>query len=266
MATELILSELGAEAALALAGEAARATRGILEAGRLKPQAAVSQIGRDIKLREDAASEAVIRQVLSNGSSYPILGEEMQWGETVPGSGPYWVVDPLDGSFNFFRGVPLYAVSIALCTGQGAARRATLGAIFDPVRDELVSGGAGLGLRLNGAAVTPVPAQRQMLATGYPSRSDPAQVNARLMAASRDWRKIRMLGSAALSLAWVALGRLDGYEESSIMWWDVAAGLALAQAAGLGCVECVARDEFMVDVRVGPGRPDDDECKGDYHE
>ena len=236
---------------LSLAAEAARATRPILEAGRLAPRQAVSQLGRDIKLPEDAESEAAIRAILGAHSPYPILGEENGWGDASQATdGPHWVVDPLDGSFNFYRGIPLYAVSIALCSGAGAARTALLGAIYDPVRDELVTGGAGLGLQLNGTPLRRPSAGRQILATGYPTRADPTAVNARLGEATRDWTKIRMLGTAALSLAWVALGRLDGYEEQDIMWWDVAAGLALAAGAGLACIECLPREGHAVSVRV----------------
>lgn len=242
---------------LELAADAVRVTRPILEAGRRKPGQPVSQQGRDIKLTEDAASEAAIRAVLTGRSPYPILGEEGGWGQDGAADGPHWVVDPLDGSFNYYRGIPLYAVSVALCTAPGDA---LLGAIYDPVRDELITGGPGLGLALNGAALRRPVTTRQILATGYPTRSDPDAVTARLGAATRDWTKIRMLGSAALSLAWVALGRLDGYEEQDIMWWDVAAGLALAAGAGLGTIECRpchddAQDHVrshVMTVRVAP--------------
>jgi myo-inositol-1(or 4)-monophosphatase len=104
---------------------------------------------------------------------------------------------------------------------------------------------------LNGELVPPLAGgARQMLATGFPTRSNPAEVTARLVEAARDWTKIRMLGSAALSLAWVALGRLDGYEERNIMWWDVAAGVALALGSGAGRVELRPRESYAMDVSV----------------
>ncbi len=189
----------------------------------------------------------MIRAFLRDRADLPVLGEEGGWTGATPGSdGLHWVLDPLDGSFNYFRGVPLYAVSLALCRG----REALLGAIYDPERDELFTGGAGLGLRVNGALVArPAPA-RQMLATGFPAKADPAATLARLGDLTARWTKTRMLGAAALSLAWVAAGRLDGYAESGIMWWDVAAGLALAQGAGLGTVRCDALAGHAVDVLV----------------
>jgi myo-inositol-1(or 4)-monophosphatase len=230
---------------LSLAGDAARCTRDILTAAKQKGTNPLAQLGRDIKLAEDSASETRIRAFLSQHATLPVLGEEQGW-ENGPAEGPHWVVDPLDGSFNYYRGIPLYAVSIALCIG----RTPLLGAIYDPERDELLTGGAGLGLFLNGVALNPAPPPRQILATGFPSYADPDVVCARLAAQTKEWKKIRMLGSAALSLAWVAMGRLDGYAETNIMWWDVAAGIALAQGAGITAITCDAMDGHAVDITV----------------
>ncbi|WP_431283396.1 inositol monophosphatase family protein [Humitalea sp. 24SJ18S-53] len=189
----------------------------------------------------------MIRAFLRDRADLPVLGEEGGWAGPMPATdGLHWVLDPLDGSFNYFRGVPLYAVSLALCRG----REPLLGAIYDPERDELFAGGAGLGLRVNGNLVAqPAPA-RQMLATGFPAKTEVAVTLARLGDLTADWTKIRMLGAAALSLAWVAAGRLDGYTESGIMWWDVAAGLALAQGAGASTVLCDRVAEHSVNVLV----------------
>jgi len=236
-----------------IAGAAARLVDPILKASG--GRADIS--GRDIKLAQDRACERAIRAYLSAHTPYSVLGEEEGWGGVEPSRAgaepsdvPLWVIDPLDGSFNYFRGVPLYAVSIALCQGEPGRGETQLGVIYDPSRDELVSGGEGLPVRLNGAPVAPRrKGVRQMLATGYPTRSDPAEVNARLGEVTREWTKIRMLGSAALSLSWVALGRLDGYTEQRIMWWDVAAGLAIARAAG-ATISVAPREGFVVDVDV----------------
>lgn len=222
-------------------------TRDYLREQRKLRNGPALQQGRDIKLHEDAASEAMIRSFLALHADFPVLGEEGGWGGPAPAEdAPHWVLDPLDGSFNYFRGVPLYAVSIALCRG----RQPILGAIYDPERDELFAGGAGLGLQLNGApVVAPAPA-RQMLATGFPSQADVNVTLGRLGGLTAEWTKMRMLGAAALSLAWVAAGRLDGYTESGIMWWDVAAGLALAQGAGAAQVVCEPVSTHGVNVFV----------------
>lgn len=233
---------------LALAGEAARCTRDILVTGRQRRADPLTQIGRDIKLPEDGESERRIRALLAERAPLPVLGEEQGWsgGEA---EAPHWVVDPLDGSFNYFRGVPLYAVSIALCAG----RTPLLGAIYDPERDELLTGGPGLGLFLNGVALAPKPSPQQLLATGFPSYADPVVVCDRLAGQTREWKKIRMLGSAALSLAWVAMGRLDGYAETNIMWWDVAAGLALVQASPGASIQATPLAGDAMDILVARG-------------
>jgi myo-inositol-1(or 4)-monophosphatase len=234
-----------------IAATAARLVDPILKRSRAEGPRGAVVAGRDIKLAEDRACERAIRAFLVANSPFAVLGEEEGWGGAEADDGPHWVIDPLDGSFNFFRGVPLYAVSIALCRGEAGTGETRLGVIYDPVRDELISGGEGLPVLLNGAptGADRTMGARQMLATGYPARADPAEVNARLGKFTQEWTKIRMLGSAALSLGWVALGRLDGYAEQGIMWWDVAAGLAIARAAGAK-TEVLSRGGYAVDVIV----------------
>lgn len=213
---------------LDVARAATAVSREILERGRRQRTAPVSQIGRDIKMPEDEASERLIRAFLTEQSGLPVLGEEQGWSGESEGADLHWAIDPLDGSYNYFKGIPIYAVSVALCRG----RTPLLGAIRDPERDETFSGGPGLGLFCNDAPVAAAKAGRDVLATGFPVRADIEHTVSRIVASTVSFKKIRMLGSAALSLAWVAAGRLDGYEEDGIMWWDVAAGVALGAAAG----------------------------------
>ncbi len=213
--------------ALALAESAARVSRDLLRAGG---GVAESAIGRDIKLQQDKASEALIIAALREAAPFPVLSEEAGWigGQPAPGEA-WWAVDPLDGSWNFFRGVPLCCVSVALCRDD----KAVLGAIYDFNRDELFSGGPGLGFRQDGVPVEPPARPRAVLSTGLPAKADHSPEGlARVIGRFEGWTKIRMIGSAALSLAWVACGRFDGYEEEGINWYDVAAGCALVEAAG----------------------------------
>lgn len=240
------ITEAERERHLALACEAARSTREILAAGRANRRAPASQIGRDIKLQEDAESEAVIRALLTRGSPFPVLGEEGGWAGSEATDGPAWIVDPLDGSFNYFAGIPIYGVAIALCAG----RRPILGAIYDPERDELFAGGPGLGLRIGGVPQEPAAPRGQIVATGFPSQADVAETAAHVGELAGEFKKIRMLGSAALSLAWVAAGRLDAYSERHIMWWDVAAGIALAAAVGARRIELEELGGHALDVTV----------------
>ena len=191
-----------------------------------------SQEGLDIKIEADVRAQALIVDALRSASDWPILGEETGWiGGRPADDAPYWVVDPLDGTFNYHRGIPFCCSAVALCQGM----RPLLGTIHDFERGELFSGATGLGMWLNHqpAAVEARPSCQGALATGFPTRSDFSTAGiGRTVEKLRSWKKIRMLGSAALSLSYVATGRLDGYAEDGIQWWDVAAGLALVQAAG----------------------------------
>lgn len=205
---------------------------------------------RDVKLDEDERAQAVIVTHLNRHSGLAVLTEETGWiGAAPENDTPYWVVDPLDGSFNYLYGVPLCCVSIALCHGMSPLA----GCVHDFLRHETLTGASCLGLRLNGQALPATQAASGILATGVPAGA--ARQGLNLDAELQRWRKLRLLGSAALSLAWVARGRMSAYHEDGIRWWDVAAGLALVNAAG-GQVEisaasgCAAGEQARADGRL----------------
>jgi myo-inositol-1(or 4)-monophosphatase len=212
-----------AEAATRLAGTRLR-ERG---AGLL---AVDLEAGRDVKLAADRVSETVLVESLV-ATGLPIYSEEsgaIEWH----GGGDYWLIDPLDGTANYAAGVPLCCVSVGLMS-EG---RPIAGVVYDFNRDEMFVGARGHGSSLNGNPIC-VSAKSAMnsavLSTGLPVRGDFSdhglQEFGRHMAR---WKKVRLIGSAALSLAYVAAGRFDAYRERSIMPWDVAAGWALVEAAG----------------------------------
>jgi myo-inositol-1(or 4)-monophosphatase len=224
-------------ALLALAERAARRAGRWLAAGATRR--VERETGRDIKLAADRASETILLASLK-GSGLQVLSEEAGWGSAralAPVSGAarlpeaFWVVDPLDGSYNFSRGMPACCVAVGLWRGGPA-----LGAVYDFNRRELYSGIAGRGAWLNGrrfrvSAVAQ--ASRAVLCTGFPVRMD---YSPRALRAFTRWvrtfKKIRMLGSAALSLAYVAAGRADAYYERGVTLWDVAAAAAVVLGAG----------------------------------
>jgi len=187
--------------------------------------------GRDVKVAADLHAERLILDELARRSNLPVLSEETGWtgGESTE---MLWLVDPLDGSANYARGIPASAVSIALLQ-HGSPR---LGVIYDFMRDEIYVGRAGAGARLNDVPIrvsTVDAVESAVLMTGLPARR--AFDAAALAALAEDmarWRKVRMIGSAALALAYVAAGRADCYHEDGVMLWDVAAGCALVTAAG----------------------------------
>jgi len=222
------LSTAEFDAAAALAERAAAAAgRRLLEA-KAAWASVDSQLGRDIKLRADREAESIVLDALHGGAAYPILSEESGQIGAIGAAEPYWVVDPLDGTYNYFRGLPLCCVSVALCAGD----QPLFGCIFDFNHNEMFTGGPGGPLRCNGALLASAPGA-DFLATGLPRKGDfSADRLARFGPHVAAWKQVRLLGSAALSLAWVAAGRLDAYEEAGILWWDVAAGVALVRAAG----------------------------------
>lgn len=217
-----------------LASTAARAAGQSLRSRIAEWNQVTSDQHHDLKLGADRQSEQIIMAKLHDGSNYPVLSEEI--GETgYPDPHGYrWIVDPLDGSVNYRYGLPLACVSIALW------RNATpcCGVVYDFWRDELFHAATGLGAFLNGqptGVTATANLDQAVIATGFPANRDFADDALRkFITTLQRFRKVRLLGSAALSLAYVASGRVDAYHEEDIMLWDVAAGMALVNSAG-GC-------------------------------
>ncbi len=223
----------------------------------------VSSQGHDIKLVADLESEKRVVEVLRRETEFPILSEEGGWisdsgrtpSDLLQGETPVWVVDPLDGSFNFHRGLPMAAVSIALWRSG----RPVLGVIADVFRDEVFAGGENLGMRVNDREVSVSQIDKvsdAALCTGLPvGGSFSVEALTQAVHDMSNFKKVRYLGSAALSLAYVASGRADVYKENGIRLWDVAAGLALVVGAG-GKVEFQphATDVTLLSVHASNGR------------
>ncbi len=238
------------ESEIDLAIRAARRAGALLRERFGEEQQTVSNHGRDIKLHADREAEDLVLDTLSP-SGFTVLAEERG---LVRGAGgedsPCWVVDPLDGTLNFARGIPLSCVSVALVRGDAPV----LGVVYDFHRDECFHGVVGDGALLDGqplgVSATREPGQA-VITTGFPVHRDFATAAVQeFVHRVQRFKKVRLLGSAALSCAWVACGRADAYAEDGIMWWDVAAGVALIQAAG-GYVDVRMSDrkEWARDVR-----------------
>ena len=215
------------------AEQAARAAGERLRAGLNDYRRVNAEPGRDVKLEADVASEKLIRQLLG-ATGLPVIGEE-EGGDAalVDGDATYWVVDPLDGTYNYLRDLPQTCVSIGLMRGL----RPVLGVIHDFNRAETFTGvPARRTFLINGSPVRPVWASslaKAALATGFPASADVGDAALRkFIGQVQGYRKIRMLGSAALAVAYVAAGRVDAYYEQGVRLWDIAAGLALVEAAG----------------------------------
>lgn len=221
---------LDKRAALTAAETAARIAGDALHKGGGAFDGVVSAEGRDIKLKADKAAEQLILESLQKEWAAPVLSEEAGW-TAAPGD-IAWVVDPLDGSANYNRNMPLCCVSIALVQNK----KPILGVIYDFNHDDLYAGIVGDGATLNGEPmrVSAVPrTQEAILMTGLPLNRDfSTDALATFAADFANWKKVRMIGSAATSLAFVAAGKADRYAEDGIRFWDVAAGVALIEAAG----------------------------------
>lgn len=177
-----------------------------------------------------AAEKAIIDVLRETYPEHAILAEES--GDT--GEHEYqWIIDPLDGTTNFIHGFPQYAISIALAR-KGVVEQAV---VYDPVRNELFTASKGRGALLNDRRIR-VSGRRQLaeslLGTGFPYRefdNIEAYIGA-FRELSQKSSGIRRPGAAALDLAYVACGRLDGFWEAGLSSWDMAAGSLLIQEAG----------------------------------
>ena len=227
--------------ALETAIQAARDAGVLLKREFGRPPEVNETHAHDIKLALDVeAQDVIIRRLLGRFPDHALYGEEGIAGNER--SEWQWIVDPIDGTVNYFYGVPHYCISIALRRGG----ELQLGVIYDPSRDELwetVKGGPSM---LNGRAIR-VSERTELgdaiISVGFAKSK--ATINAGLQLLPRyveRVRKCRMMGSAALDLAYVATGRLDAYIEQSVSLWDIAAGQLLVENAG-GKIEVTPRTD-----------------------
>jgi myo-inositol-1(or 4)-monophosphatase len=177
-----------------------------------------------------AAEHAIVEMLRAERPDDGLLGEEGTSEEAT--SGRRWVIDPLDGTTNYLYGYPAWAVSVALEDDRGGL----VGVVHDPSRDELFAAERGAGATLNGEQIhvrEGAALDRSLIATGFgyeaERRARQAEVLRRVLPAVRD---IRRAGAAAIDLAWVAAGRIDGYWERGLHRWDWAAGRLLVTEAG----------------------------------
>ena len=217
------------EAYLQIAKEAA------LAAGKYLLSESVKAINieqdKDIKLFADKNSEKIILDCLKSQYDIPVLTEESGELGTI-GEGLYWIVDPIDGTYKYLKGLDLCCVSIALWEGTTPI----LGVIYEFKNDKLYTGIVGKGAWCNHERISTSQIDalgKASLATGFPVYRDYSdQSLVQFTESVKCFKKIRMFGTAATSITYVAAGKVDAYMEEDIMLWDVAAGVALVLAAG----------------------------------
>jgi myo-inositol-1(or 4)-monophosphatase len=227
------VAELGALLDLAKSA-AVRAGTQLLESADALDRGYVhsATLPREVKAAADLALERDILGALAD-SRLAVLSEESGYIPSLQPSNRWFIVDPLDGTFNFVKGLGPCAVSIALWEDQTPI----FGVIYDLVGRQLAWGGAGMGAFIDGRPISISNTETLAIAslcTGFPVRFDIESDRSM----RQFWRlvspfaKVRMIGSAAVALLHVARGSADVYLEQSIMLWDVAAGIAIVQGAG----------------------------------
>jgi len=204
-----------------------------------------------------AAEKDIIYHLHKAYPEHAILGEET--GLTGSADAEYrWIIDPLDGTTNFIRGIPLYAVSIA-CTYRGKLEHAV---IVDPVRREEFTASRGRGAQLNGHRLRVskrTSLEGALLGTGIPFKDHCddklAAYSKSLELLASQCAGIRRAGAASLDLAYVAAGRLDAFWEIGLQSWDIAAGALLIKEAGGLVADIDSSDNYMESGNIVAGNP-----------
>ena len=231
-----------------VAVQAARAAGALLCSNLHTAKKINSATQYDIKLELDVRCQKLIKRTLRK--AYPhiaILGEEGVWGDTQ--AEQRWVVDPIDGTVNFARGIPHACVSIALQVRGRRSEvrsqrlecgsdvyRTIVGVVYDPFCDVLWTAIRGQPARLNGRIIKVSQRRRldeAIVVIGFAKSSATLELMLPFFnQVARRSHKVRLMGAAALALAYVACGRFDAYVEANIRLWDIAAGGLILECAG----------------------------------
>ena len=232
--------------------EAARTGGRVLQEmrGRINPR---EKSPKDFVTEADFASQEAVRQVLAGHfPDHGFLGEEIpEAGKSDANTDPHaaefcWVVDPLDGTLNYIRQLPAYAVSVALRHGD----RVVCGVVYDPVLDECFAAELGKGATLNGQPIDASACEQvglAVIAASLPTDIPRGSTEVgRFVEVMHQAQSIRRFGSAALNLCYLAMGRLDAYWATCVKVWDVAAGQLIVTEAG-GTVTHLDGSAFSLD-------------------
>jgi myo-inositol-1(or 4)-monophosphatase len=237
---------------IAAARKAARALKrdfGELE----KLQVSLKGPANFVSAADRRAEETLFAELTKARPGYGFLGEEGGKREGADKSHT-WIVDPLDGTTNFLHGIPQFAISIGLARENAIVA----GLIYNPANDEMFIAEKGKGAFLNDQRIRVAGRKRlaeAVIACGLPhiGRGDLALARSETSAMQEQVAGLRRFGAAALDLAWVAAGRLDGYWEREVKPWDVAAGLILVREAGGFVTDCEGGEDVFAagDVMAG---------------
>jgi len=229
------------------AKDAAKAAGKLLDVNKKDLNQSTYSSDTDIKLKADVEAENLIKSILISKSTFPILAEESGQSENNLEE-TFWVVDPLDGTANYTRDIPLCCVSIALMHKM----EPVIGVVYDFNNNNLYEGSFDGEAKLNGSIikVSDINEPKEgILVTGLPNNTDYSDsALLKMVKDFQEWRKVRMIGSAAIASCYVASAKADVYKEFGTYLWDVAAGAAIVNAAGGKAEITNFRDNYQVDV------------------
>ena len=233
---------------LNLAKEAAEKSGKLLFKNKKELNKRLKSNNKDTKLIADLKAENLIKEIILKKSRYPILAEES--GKSVEDLGnTFWVIDPLDGTANYNRGIPMCCVSIGLVRNM----KALLGVIYDFNNNDIYVGNSFTKIStLNNEEIFVSDYKKKsdgVLVTGLPVNSDYSDASLKkTIDDMQSWKKTRMIGSAAMASCYVASGKAEMYKEKGVYLWDILAGAAIVESAG-GIADIFnVRDNFQVDV------------------
>ncbi len=220
----------------------------------------VDQLKFDLKGARDfvsnvdlEAEQLIVDTIRESYPNHAIIAEEKH---SIPGEQFEWIIDPLDGTTNFLHGVPQFCISIAI-RRNGKLDHAV---VYDPVREELFSASKGAGAHLNDRRIRASEIRNfdyALIGTGFPFReTDSVDLWVSIFQTlAKKTSGIRRPGSAALDLAYVACGRFDGFWESGLRIWDMAAGALLVQEAGGLISDFSGEQDFLQTGSIVAGNP-----------
>ena len=241
---------------LAIAVEAANSSARALKETWMNSDASVlKRTKHDVKLSADINSEKTITDIINHKRPQDGIIAEEGGGSQIDNDG-LWIIDPLDGTVNFSHGHPHFCISIAWSWKS----EIYVGVIYDVIRNELFTAIRGKGAKLNNQEISVSKTddlKQSMIGVGFGQSTPKGEGKNNFETLGSEIQKLRISGSAALDLAYVACGRLDAYVEDSIFVWDVAAGtFIIEEAGGKVCLwdkekqfmrKCIASNKILFD-------------------
>ena len=231
-----------------LAKRAAKESGDLLVNNKSEYNQRLNSNSKDTKLKADIESEDIIKSIITDNSSFPILAEESGKSNDDLGD-TFWVIDPLDGTANYNRNIPICCISIGLVMNM----KPILGVIYDFNNDDMYVGDTYSKKSVMNDQIIEVSnisnKEDGILITGLPHNSDYSEQSLNSMIDDmQKWQKIRMMGSAAMASCYVASGKAEQYQEKGIYLWDVIGGAAIVESSGGAAKIFNRRENCQVDV------------------